>query len=510
MLLRTAALVVLSSMAWAAPARASHPPEYDKYYEESPTVELVTMGIGALIWERHGHIALCLRYHDARQDRCYNYGIAEFQKPASMAWGFLRGTRSFWVDDQSPRHMLGTYTYADRTVWVQPLPLTREQKQHVIAKLEHDDQDAHRYYAYDHFHDNCTTRVRDVIDDATGGALRSMDRPPGDKTFRELARDGFYGMRIPLLITDLAMGRSTDRVPTYWERMFLPQYLREAVHERWGIEPFVLYERRGPPPLEDGPSGRGLLALVILALTAPAWATRLWGRFERAGIALAVVPYVLLGAAFWFLALISPLDYVRWNETCLILLPTDVLLFAFLSPARRRRYARLRVGMLAVIAALNVASVIEAPLLAPILWPLIPALVVGFWPVRLPPARTEPVPRPGSSVRIERMASGQGGQGRASGQGRESGQGGAGGPSREGGQGVPSREGAPSRESGQGVPSREREQGGQRRESGPVGGRPGAGGGRSGTKPGGGGGGGGGGGKAGQGGRKSSKSGKRR
>ena len=51
-------------------------------------------------------------------------------------------------------------------------------------------------------------------------------------------------MRIPLLITDIAMGRSTDRVPTYYERMFLPQYLREAVAERWNIQPRAFYTRR--------------------------------------------------------------------------------------------------------------------------------------------------------------------------------------------------------------------------------------------------------------------------
>ena len=45
------------------------------------------------------------------------------------------------------------------------------------------------------------------------------------------------------------MGRVTDRVPSYWERMFLPDYLREAVVARWGIEPITLYERKGPPPL---------------------------------------------------------------------------------------------------------------------------------------------------------------------------------------------------------------------------------------------------------------------
>ena len=432
MSLRPLALVVLAFLAWGAPAHAARriepPPEYAKYYAEEPTVELVTMGIGALMWERHGHIALCLRFHDPREDRCYNYGIAEFQKPLSMASGFFRGTRSFWVGAQSPAMMLAIYTHADRTVWVQPLPLTPEQKQKVIEKLESDDTDEHRYYAYDHFLDNCTTRVRDVIDDATGGALRSMNEPDGDKTFRDLARDGFFGMRVPLLITDLAMGRSTDRVPSYWERMFLPQYLREAVEKKWGIKPYVLYERKGPPPLDDGPSGRVLFALVILALTAPAVATRLWGRLQRTGLAISVVPYVLLGTVLWFLALISPLPYVRWNETCLILLPTDVLLFAFLSPARRQLYARLRVAMLGLVALLELVSVLKAPLLAPILWPLIPCLVVGFWPARAsassaassPAATTEPAPEAGAAAKLAPSVGGKakGGGGKSGGSGK--------------------------------------------------------------------------------------------
>jgi hypothetical protein len=431
MALRSAALLVLVSMAWAAPAHArtrlGPPPEYARYYAEEPTIELVTMGIGSLIWERHGHIALCVRYHDPYRDRCYNYGIAEFHKPLSMAWGFFRGTHSFWVGEQSPATMLAIYTHADRTVWVQPLPLTPEQKQQNIAKLEHDDTDEHRYYAYDHFLDNCTTRVRDVIDDATGGALRSMDDPPGDKTFRDLARDGFFGMRIPLLITDIAMGRSTDRVPTYYERMFLPQYMREAVQKKFGIAPYVLYERKGPPPLDDGPSGRVLFALLILVLTAPAWATRLWGRFQRTGLAIAVLPYAVLGAVLWFLAAISSLDYVRWNETCLILMPTDVLLFAFLSPDRRRLYARFRVGLLALIALLQFVSVFRAPLLAPLLWPLIPSLVVGFWPPRRPAPETEPAPEPGASGKLARsISSGRSGKAGSSGKGAKGGKGKAG------------------------------------------------------------------------------------
>ncbi len=351
-------------------------------YGNYPVVELVTMGIGSLIWERHGHIALCIRYENVARDTCYNYGIGNFHDPMQMGTGFFRGTKSFWVGPQDPQQMFSIYLFADRTIWVQPLPLTDAQEQAVIAKLESDILEQNKHYAYDHFWDNCTTRVRDVLDNAIGGELKkaaATEKADG-RTYRDLARDGFLGMRAALLITDIAMGRVTDRIPSYWERMFLPDYMRDAATAFWKIKPAVVYERKGPPPLSDGPSGRVWFTLVILLLTAPAWLTRLWGRFQRTGLAIAVVPYVFLGTVFWFLALISPLPYVEANESCLVLLPTDLLLVWFLRPAWRMSYARARVAMLAVAAALILVGVLKQPIWPLLFWPLVPALVVGFWP----------------------------------------------------------------------------------------------------------------------------------
>jgi hypothetical protein len=357
-------------------------------YQDEPVIELVTMGVGSLIWERHGHIALCVHY-DARRNDCYNYGVGDFYHPLGMAWGFLRAGGAFWVEKRPIDEMLPIYLYTDRTIWVQPLPLTAAQKQQVIAKLERDILEQNRYYAYDHFWDNCTTRVRNILDDAIGGKLSAMTAPSDGKTFRDLAREGFFEVHlpqtgdvpVPLLITDLAMGRATDRVPTYYERMFLPQYLREAVARLWGIQPIAIYERHGEPPVSDGPSGRVWLALVIVLLTSPAWITRLIGRFQRTGLALAVIPYMLLGTVLTGVAILSPLPYLRWNELCLVLLPLDVLVLV-LPAARRRAYARGRVVMLAAILVCSLVGILKQPLLAPLLWPAIPLAVAGFWPAR--------------------------------------------------------------------------------------------------------------------------------
>jgi hypothetical protein len=383
-------LSLCATLAWSGPAAAEQPapaaapvaivPPPDavpKIDPEEPVVELVTMGVGSRIWERHGHIVLCVRYHDPRRDRCYNYGIGDFRHPVDMGLGFFRGLNSFWAGADSPADMLFIYRYTDRTIWSQPLPLTAEQKRKVIAKLELDILEENKYYSYDHFEDNCTTRVRDILDDATGGALRNMKETTDGRTYRDLARLGFFGMRIPLLLTDLAMGRSTDRAPSYYERMFLPDYMREAATRLWGVEPRVIYERKGPPPLHDGPSGRIWLALILLALTAPTLLAHRANRFKKTSLALALIPQFVLGVAFWALAIISPLPYVHLNETCLIFFPLDLAMLV-LPAALARNYARLRTASLVLIAALLAVGVLKQPLWSVLLAPLVPALAVGF------------------------------------------------------------------------------------------------------------------------------------
>ena len=379
----------------------------EAFEKDEPVIELVTMGIGDLIWERHGHIALCIRFKgdpiaqrpgfrraaqgqykddaawfkaliDAKVDVCSNYGIGSFHEPVSMAWGFFRGTNSFWAGPQTTEELKQIYVGRDRTVWAQPIPLDSAQKQEVIAKLLFDAEEANKYYAYDHFWDNCTTRVRDILDKATKGALSGMTNETDGRTYRDLAREGFYGMRGPLLITDIAMGRVTDRVPSYWERMFLPDYLREAVQAKWDIQPVVLYQRQGEPPPTETPSGRVLFAFIALLFTLPVVLTRWLGRFERSALAFAVIPYFLLGTILLFLAIISPLTYVMWNESCLVFFPADIALL-FLRPERRRAYARGRVIMLGVLAVAMILGIFHQPLLGALIWPLIPNAVVGFW-----------------------------------------------------------------------------------------------------------------------------------
>lgn len=332
-----------------------------------PQVALITIGRGALIFEKFGHTALCLDYAEPERDTvCFNYGTTDFSAPPqTLIWNFIRGVQKFFVEPVPLGGMVRFYQREDRSMWRQDLPLSPEQARAVETSLLHDLEPANRFYVYDHFANNCTTKLRDIIDHAAGGALRVGTGGRFKMTFRQM---GIRGMaELPPLIAfgDFGVGRALDRYPTLWEAMFHPYVLREEVRLKFGAEPQIIYERRGPPIPEDGPTGRVWSLLIGLTFAVPLLLARLAGRGERAAVALAAFPVALVGLIIWTAAIVSQIPGLRWNEAVFLYTPFDIVL-PFLAVAARRRYARVRLGMVVVASLLRAVGIFRQPLWVPI------------------------------------------------------------------------------------------------------------------------------------------------
>ncbi len=375
----------------ATPARAETP---------TPVIELFTMGQGPLLVERFGHAALCVCYPPPGEegcipkhprprrrppgtpkDICYNYGTTDFAHPLSLGWGFLRNRAEFWVEPWDPMRMLMVYRHKDRSLWRQRLPVTPEQAREMAEMLAYDELPENRTYNYHHFYDNCTTRLRDIIDRATDGKLREGTEKifPGP-SFRDFSRQGFAGIDWMLVVTDLIMGRRGDIVPNLWQAMFLPDFLRQEVTDKFGVEPVLLYQRKGPPfPQDAGNDGRGWIFLFGFLVMVPIAITRWRGRFQRSGLIPAAIVLGLVGFIVWFLAVISALPEIRYNEVLLVCMPFDFAL-PFLGEARRRRYARIRLAILLAVSLLLAVGLFLQPL-----WITIVAVALPLGVVALPP-----------------------------------------------------------------------------------------------------------------------------
>jgi hypothetical protein len=302
-----------------------------------------------------------------------NYGTSDFSRPIGLGWEVVRGQSQFWVSVSDVETMIASFALENRTIYRQRLPLTDKQAKSLVRGLENDALPENRAYVYNHFLENCSTRPRDHIDEATGGALRRV-RVASTGTFRDHASEGLSRASVLLVPAgDFLMGRWVDRPIDTWAAMFIPDVLREAVATGLSAPPEIVYERNGSPFPSRVSSARVafLVATVLvgMAFFVPILRPQLRRRFRRlGGVLLGSLGLVLL-----FAALVSALPELRRNELLLVFFPLD---FFLASPNRAfvRSYSTMRLLVLALVAALRGAGVLIQPL-----WPfwLLAAAVVG-------------------------------------------------------------------------------------------------------------------------------------
>ena len=352
-----------------------------------PTVTVYTMGPGAELFSRFGHAAICVTDEITPQGRCYNYGTTDFSTPLPLTWGFLRGRAQFWVSVVPEPRMIDYYRAEDRTLYRQVLRLPPAEARRAVALLHQADVREQTFYRYHHFRDNCTTRIRDLVDLSTAGRLRALSaaHPPQPPfTLRQHVLTGFAGAPALQALSELVLGRPADAPPSAWASMFLPDVLRAEVRLVYGAVPWVVHARQagGLAPGPDAARGgrRALAALaVVLALLALVAAARPHGAWPR--IARVVIGGVLglLGLIVWGLAIASILPEFRYNEVLLVCWPTDGILPVLWARARAiyPGYLGLRLATLGGVALGSLAGVLIQPLAVPLLLTGLPLLALA-------------------------------------------------------------------------------------------------------------------------------------
>lgn len=186
----------------------------------------MTMGPGKQVWERFGHNAIWIHDPARGTDLAYNYGLFDFRQQ-NFLLRFVQGRMWYWMEGFPAQSYVETYRRANRSVWVQELEIPPAARRELQAFLEWNERPENRFYHYDYYRDNCSTRVRDALDRALGGMIReTMDTTPTRRTYR------YHTSRLtsndPPVYTGLllGLGHPVDRPISAWQEMFLPLALR--------------------------------------------------------------------------------------------------------------------------------------------------------------------------------------------------------------------------------------------------------------------------------------------
>jgi hypothetical protein len=236
-------------------------------------IHVLTMGAGDELFARFGHIGLVVE--DARRGTltAYNYGTFSFSDPDVMM-KYARGELTYWLSTAPLSLELRRYRRANRSMELRTLDLSPSVARQIAEKLELNALPENREYAYQHYLDNCSTRIRDVLDQALAGALAAgRNEQPTPRTYRDFTREALAGMPVMRTVILFALGTSVDRPITRYDEHFLPHVLAEdldAVRVGSDQKPLVLgkrvlAERQGP---EVGAKTEPLELYATLALFA--------------------------------------------------------------------------------------------------------------------------------------------------------------------------------------------------------------------------------------------------
>jgi hypothetical protein len=251
--------------------------------EPSTEVWLVTYGPGEIYWQRFGHNAIWIRDADLGLDHVFNFGFFDF-KQENFFLRFLQGRLLYFSAAQPAQREFSSYIDENRSIRAQRLELPPEQSLRLVEYLVDEVQPENRDYLYDYYTNNCSSRVRDALDLALGGALASSFKPiKGEQSWRDHTRRLTVGDFWLYLGLEITLGAKIDQPISRWDEFFIPSELATSLAameytsadglQLLVTEDVMLYQSSlKPPPREPGTwwpryllMSMGLLAIAWLA-----------------------------------------------------------------------------------------------------------------------------------------------------------------------------------------------------------------------------------------------------
>ena len=182
------------------------------------------------VYTLYGHTSIRVRDSVAANstiDYVFNYGMFDNSQP-NFVYKFAKGETDYMLAYYDYKTFAGEREYLNCSVYEQVLNLTLQEMQDLYWALINNAKQENRSYRYNYFFDNCATRPAQLIEQIVKGQIIYQENPAANKTFRDIIN---YYTRDNAWLTygcDLALGFPTDRVVTFRESFFIPEYLHKA------------------------------------------------------------------------------------------------------------------------------------------------------------------------------------------------------------------------------------------------------------------------------------------
>lgn len=163
-------------------------------------------------------------------DIVYNYGTFNFDDEGFYI-KFVRGKLNYYISIERFEDFKYLYQATNRGMTEQVLNFSETEKINIRHALVENLKEENKYYQYDFFFDNCTTRLRDLIVKSKDPTPLLPAVRPLDMRFRQAIHEYLDkgDQQWSKLGIDILLGAPTDRIMKAPEQQFLPDNLMMAL-----------------------------------------------------------------------------------------------------------------------------------------------------------------------------------------------------------------------------------------------------------------------------------------
>jgi hypothetical protein len=308
---------------------------------ENLTLKIAVIGPGDELYFWWGHIALVIEDTVTGSSYFYDYGLFNFDDD-NFFYNFAFGRLLYSCGVSPSNWNMAIYINTNRDIFIYTLNVPPEKRAEVKRFADLNVLPENRDYDYHHFRDNCSTKIRDIINLATDGQFKEQYGQEKSRfTLRDHVRRHTWFSPSVDWILNFWMGQGIDVPITVWDDMFLPSEVGKRIEEfmytdvngvRQNLVTYIetVYRAKNRPAVLDVPRKQWPRQFAFsLALSA------IFGFFfflqtkkKRAGVVLCGISMSLCGLVFgiaavllYFLSLFTNHDYTYNNANMLFATP---------------------------------------------------------------------------------------------------------------------------------------------------------------------------------------------
>jgi hypothetical protein len=188
---------------------------------ESKNIRLITIGAGDEFWSAFGHTAIAI------DDDVYGFGYFSFADEG-LIQSFIDNEMDYDIGVSDLNEEIELAEWQNRTFLIQNIILTEAEEDELIAYLRWHNLPENQSYRYDYFVNNCSTKIRDLLNDLWDGEIKQK--------FNTLSNESYFSQTFPAKNQSLmnfgivlGYGWSAYQRRSAWELMAFPKYFQQKM-----------------------------------------------------------------------------------------------------------------------------------------------------------------------------------------------------------------------------------------------------------------------------------------